>query len=102
MKVAGKTPEENAIEMRELLAGGSRKLALHCSVLSAARIQKSHRLPISSHGWDGFGATFQPCRGRLAVREMVLMNASAALYIAGKAGMQFNLRASKSHAILIW
>mmetsp|Transcript_2878 Transcript_2878/g.4931 ORF Transcript_2878/g.4931 Transcript_2878/m.4931 type:complete len:152 (-) Transcript_2878:57-512(-) len=43
-EVAGQTPEENAVEMRELLAG----------------------------------------RGRLAVREMVLMNASAALYVAGK------------------
>eukprot|EP00435_Cladocopium_sp_Y103_P074389 s171_g48.t1 len=43
-EVAGNSPEENAIEMRELLKGG----------------------------------------GRLAVREMVLMNASAALYVAGK------------------
>lgn len=43
-EVAGNSPEENAIEMRELLQG----------------------------------------RGRLAVREMVLMNASAALYVAGK------------------
>eukprot|EP00933_Yihiella_yeosuensis_P040865 TRINITY_DN35274_c0_g1_i1.p1 TRINITY_DN35274_c0_g1~~TRINITY_DN35274_c0_g1_i1.p1 ORF type:complete len:375 (+),score=83.86 TRINITY_DN35274_c0_g1_i1:63-1127(+) len=44
-EVAGGTPSENAIEMKELLAG----------------------------------------RGRSAVRDMVLMNASAALYAAGKA-----------------
>ncbi|CAK8987534.1 unnamed protein product [Durusdinium trenchii] len=44
-EVAGNSPEENAVEMRELLKGG----------------------------------------GRVAVREMVLMNASAALYVAGKA-----------------
>jgi len=44
-EVAGGTPEENVIELRELLAGG----------------------------------------GRTAVRDMVLMNASAALYVAGKA-----------------
>lgn len=43
-EVAGNSPEENAVEMRELLKGG----------------------------------------GRVAVREMVLMNASAALYVAGK------------------
>lgn len=44
-EVAGGTPAENAVEMRDLLAGG----------------------------------------GRAAVRDMVLMNAGAALYICGKA-----------------
>lgn len=43
-EVAGRTPEENATEMRELLAG----------------------------------------RGRTAVRDMIMMNAAAALYVAGK------------------
>jgi anthranilate phosphoribosyltransferase len=43
--VAGNSPEENAVEMRELLSG----------------------------------------RGRQAVREMILMNASAVMYVTGKA-----------------
>lgn len=36
--------------------------------------------------------SYQHCRrGRLAVREMVLMNASAALYVAGKVPFGFGL-----------
>lgn len=58
-EVAGRTPEENATEMRELLAG----------------------------------------RGRTAVRDMILMNSAAALYVSGKVS-DFKAGVQKAKAAL--
>ena len=60
----------------------SKKEKITCfTVLSK---QKKTLGPFAHRSWESHSIDGPASRGRLAVREMVLMNASAALYAAGK------------------